>query len=317
MAKIDLSVNIGGFLDLAEPLWIASAHYSTSKQSVSAWKREGIVPAAFTLKTSKRLVEAEEKKTVRYPTNPSLPRFGRSFYCDGPKQLEFLTYEATADLLKHAQAELPETKVGTSILSDAAENYAELAAMCADAEFCELNLKYGFRSKAGAPDHVIDAAKQRFEAILAEVGKFTEAFAGKPIFVKLPREMAWLAGSVELATLLDALHAHGKAGLIVANSRRMNVPEFIADGAEWRLENGVMCGEHLLDETINLIGALRTACDERRIPMIATGGMIDPEHVLTALRGGAAAVQLCTAFVYNNRGYYNTLTSKTGSKCRA
>jgi len=35
--------------------------------------------------------------------------------------------------------------------------------------------------------------------------------------------------------------------------------------------------------------------------------MITPEHMLTALRAGACAVQLCTTFEYNKINYYNTL----------
>ena len=131
-------------------------------------------------------------------------------------------YPATADLLTFTRAELPQTAVGISVLASADENYTELAALCPDTAFCELNLKYSLRLKPDEAASAVGAAKQRFDVILAEAQKLAAAFKDKPIFVKLPREAAWLVGSAELNALLDALQQHGKAGLIVANSRRMN-----------------------------------------------------------------------------------------------
>jgi dihydroorotate dehydrogenase len=103
------------------------------------------------------------------------------------------------------------------------------------------------------------------------------------------------------------LKKHGKSGIIVANSLKMDIPEFMMAGQERSLLGGVMCGEHLFDQTISLIQALRRSCDNAGVPIIATGGMLDPEHVLMALRSGAAAVQLCTAFIYYQIEYYETL----------
>ena len=61
----------------------------------------------------------------------------------------------------------------------------------------------------------------------------------------------------------------------------------------------MICGEYLFDQTIALIEQLKEPCVKRNIPIVATGGMVDPEHVLMALRAGASAVQLYTAFDYS------------------
>src|ERR1700684_4263484 len=112
MSLIDLSTNIGGFLQLRNPLWIASAHYSHKASAIKAWKE--ITPAALTLKTSHKEKEVEQKNLIRQKTEKILPRFGRSLYVDGAKQDELLTYADTQELLTYANNELPETSIGIS-----------------------------------------------------------------------------------------------------------------------------------------------------------------------------------------------------------
>jgi dihydroorotate dehydrogenase len=306
MSEIDLTSQVGDFLKLRHPFWIASAHYSENEAVIRAWAE--VRPAALTLKTAHRApIDQETTETTRHRTTESMSRLCRSYYCDGPKQKELIPYEKAAELLKFARAQLPETEIGISVLCSAKQDYDELRTLCPELSFCELNLKYIFRFDKKENISFFQATPKRFDELLEQLRKFTAAFAGVPIFIKISRELAWLPGTKELDSFLEILSKHGKAGLIIANSLKLDIPEYISNGKERVLRNGVVCGESLFDHTISLIDSFRVACEARKIPIVATGGMIDPEHVLMALRAGASAVQLCTAFDYNRLNYYNTL----------
>jgi dihydroorotate dehydrogenase len=289
-------------------LWIASSHHTTNDAAIRGWKE--INPAALTLKTSKRTVVPEDKRSVRRTLYPAISRYGKSYYCDGPKQEELLTYEAAVDLLRFAKETLPNSLVGVSVISGGDEDYARFQEATAVADFCELNLKYSFRVPRGDADaSYLAGAAEHFERVIAEVSRFAEAMRDRPVFIKVPRELQWLPGTREAAALLDVLVRHGRAGLILTNSLKMNLAPFIHEGQEQTLAGGVLCGEALFDGTIEMISGLRPECDRRGIPIIASAGMVNEQHLLHAFRAGAQAVQLCTTFDYNRRGYYETLRS--------
>jgi dihydroorotate dehydrogenase len=306
MSEIDLTAQLGSVLRLQDPFWVASAHYSENEPILETWAE--IQPAALTLKTSHRApIDQTDSRSIRRKTTDFTDRLSRSYYCDGPKKKELLTYERAAELLKYARSKLPSTKVGISVICNKEQDYDEFLSLCPNADFCELNLKYIFRfDKAEVPKY-FDLASQRFEEMLGEVRRFVRAFAELPVFIKMSRELGWLPGTNELDKFLDILSGHGRAGIIVANSLKMDVPIFVSDGQERVLQGGVVCGEALFDQTVSLIDGFRNSCANRGIPIVATGGMIDPQHMLMALRAGASAVQLCTAFAYYQPNYYNTL----------
>ena len=305
MSQVELAADIGNFLTLAHPFWVSSAHYSHKDSAIRAWKE--IEPAAITLKTSHRRIEEEKKDLVREPTDPVIPRFGRSFYCDGPKQDELLSYEQTASLLKVAEKELPSTILGVSVLADKDEDYDQLFQLCSTARFCELNLKYGFRLGKDDRTDYFTLAKERFEKLIIEVSRFCKAFSRIPILLKIPRELSWLPKTKEASELFSILREHGKAAILIANSLKMDIPPFIGRGKEQLWNGGVICGDRLFDETIALIEAFADDCRKFNLPIVATGGMVSAEQALMALRAGASAVQLCTAFVYNGLNFYQTL----------
>lgn len=116
---------------------------------------------------------------------------------------------------------------------------------------------------------------------------------------------------------MELLVKHGKAGLIVANSLKLDIPPFLAGGVEWELKGGVFCGERLFDETVNLLEKMKKECKEKNVPLVATGGMIDPEYTILAVRAGACAVQLCTAFDYKGINFYRTLGWNLENRIRA
>jgi dihydroorotate dehydrogenase len=305
---ISLKPDVANLPSLSEPLWIASSHHTQNEAAIRGWKE--IKPAALTLKTSKKSVVPEEKDSIRKVLYPAVTRYGKSYYCDGPKQEELLKYDTTAALLKSGKETLPHTLIGVSTISGPDEAYDELRDLTQAADFYELNLKYSFRvPKAGSGVEFLAGAAEHFQAVLAEVDTFCAVFSDRPVFIKIPRELQWLPGTPEAGSLLDLLVKHGRAGLILTNSLKMNIVPFIHEGREQKLSGGVLCGEALFDGTIQAITELRQECDRRNIPIIASGGMIDEQHLLHAFRAGAAAAQLCTTFDYNRRGFYETLRS--------
>ena len=310
MSEIDLTVKLANGLTLEDPFWIASSHL-TQKSMLKVWKE--IEPSALTLKTATKM-DRNENKTPggNRPTLDVLPRYGRSYYCDGLKKDEFHTYEECLDHLVTAKGILPKTKIGVSVLATEFENFGELRELTKNADFAELNLKYSMRVTAGNNQFSTQFA-DKWARCLALIDQFLKAYADFPVFIKISREMAWLPGSSEYSALIKLLTDHAKAGLVVANSRKMDIAKFIYEGEEKEFKNGVMTGEILYDETIKLIELFRNDVPNQ-IPIIATGGMVDEQQVLMALKSGADAVQLCTAFTYYKPGYYRTLVS--GLKAR-
>jgi dihydroorotate dehydrogenase len=305
-ATVDLTTHLGTGLILSEPLWIASSHLTSSESAIDAW--ESIRPAALTLKTSKRNpVYEPDKVPLHEKLHPTVGRYGKTTYCDGPKHEEFHTYPHTARLLCHAQQTLRTTILGISVLAAPDEDYDELRAQCPTAHFAELNLKYSLRVKPDADQKYLALFQAKFEAVLPEIAKFTTAFSGLPIFVKLPRDLPWQAGTVEQERLIAILAEHTKAGLIIANSRKENLAPLILDGNVTELRGGVVCGEVLFDSTIALIETFSQICAQHNIPIVASGGLITEEQILIALKTGAAAAQLCTTFDYNKPTYYSAL----------
>src|SRR5688572_26948647 len=95
--------------NLREPLLIASSRHTTNEAEIKGWK--DIDPAALTLKTCTKEPEQEDKKSLRRTLLPGLVRYGKSYYCDGPKHEELLSYEAENSLLKIAKEVLPNTLI--------------------------------------------------------------------------------------------------------------------------------------------------------------------------------------------------------------
>ncbi|MDX2152545.1 MAG: nitronate monooxygenase [Bryobacteraceae bacterium] len=313
MADIDLKAHIGTALQLEEPFWIASSHFTEKDSVLKQWKE--LEPAALTLKTCTSASREGQKRSIRRKTLSIAPRYGRSYYCDGPKSLELHSYEQSADLLAKAKELLPKSLVGISVLATEHENFDDLRVRCAQADFCELNLKYSMRTSAAGEDF-LGSVKDKWAATLEIVQRFLGTFNDKPVFIKISRELTWLPGTSQCGDLIAKLTKHGKAGLIVANSLKADLAEVVYENQETELSGGVLMGDALYDSTLTLIEAFRDDCREAGIPIVATGGMVDEQQVLMALRAGADAVQLCTAFEYNKLGYYRTLRSALEARIR-
>jgi dihydroorotate dehydrogenase len=313
MAEIDLKAQIGVALKLREPFWIASSHFTEKESVLKQWKE--LEPAAVTLKTCTNANRDDQKRSIRRKTLSIAPRYGRSYYCDGPKILELHSYEQTTDLLKKAKVLMPQSLIGISVLATKDENFEDLRERCEQADFCELNLKYSMRTSAAAEDF-LSGISEKWKATLDILQKFLDAFHDKPVFIKISRELNWLPGTSQCEELTAKLAKHGKAGLIVANSLKADLAEVVYENQETQLSGGVLMGDALYDSTLALIEAFTATCRKANIPIVATGGMVDEQQVLMALRAGADAVQLCTAFEYHKLGYYRTLCSALKARIR-
>lgn len=306
MNDVDLTTTIGNVIKLANPFWIASSHFSENQSMIERWHE--IEPAALTLKTCTRKDRIETKRSIRTKTAHLVPRYGRSYYCDGPKSKELKSYEENKDLLQKAKRLLKTTKIGTSLLASKEEDYDQLHDMCSESDFIELNLKYSFRGAAG-DESFFGVQANKWQETIGLVKAFLKSFADKPVFVKISRELDWLPGTKEATELVCLLREHKKAGLIIANSQKLDIGDFIYENEETSLRGGVITGEALFDGTLKIIEGMRDLCVSQSVPIVATGGMVDEQQVLMALRSGADAVQLCTAFDYNGVTFYQTLVS--------
>jgi len=306
MTHMDLTTRVGSGLTLSSPFWIASSHHSENVAAFRAWRE--FEPAAITLKTCTKIDRREQKRSIRERTQPFLPRYGRAYYWDGPKSKELKNYEEASELLAEAKRILVNSKVGISVLATDQEDFAELRSRCAQADFWELNLKYSMRSKTRA-ESFFDGSKANWAEAMEQIEKFLVAFPAVPVFIKLPRELEWLPETQEAAEFLDRLKDHGKAGIVVANSRKLDIARFIYQGEETVLEGGVIAGDPLYDSTLTMIAGISEDCSSRDIPIVASGGMVDEQQILMAMRAGADAVQLCTAFDYNGPAFYQTLVA--------
>ena len=313
MAEIELQAVVGDVLKLREPFWIASSHFTEKESVLKQW--QDLEPAALTLKTCTNSNREEQKDSIRRKTLAIAPRYGRSYYCDGPKSLELHSYDQTADLLTKAKELMPKSQIGISVLATEKEDFGKLRALCAVADFCELNLKYSMRTAAAGEDF-FGAVNQKWTKTLEIVSAFLVAFQGVPVFIKISRELRWLPATSQCDALLGKLAQHGKAGLIVANSLKTDLAELVHENQETELRGGVLMGDALYDSTLELIEAFKEKCQQLHIPIIASGGMVDEQQALMALRSGADAVQLCTAFEYNKLGFYRTLRSALAARIR-
>jgi hypothetical protein len=133
-----------------------------------------------------------------------------------------------------------------------------------------------------------------------DVERFAEAFAEKPLFIKLPREASPLLSTPEMADLLRLLDAN-RIGLIIANSRRAPVPlsRSRQSGRPDALDQGVLVGDLLFFETYDLFRRLQS--HDRRPALVATGGVMDIGTVLDLAASGAVAFQVASAIdAYGN-----------------
>ena len=187
--QIDLATAVGPALQLREPFWIASSHFTEKESILDQWAE--MAPAALTLKTCTNTNREKPERTIRRKTLDIVPHYGRSYYCDGPKSVELHSYAQTATLLEYANKKLSEhTKVGVSVLATDEEDFEDLKNRCKQAAFFELNLKYSMRSPSlTEPEEFFSSENERWVKTLTTIGRFLNSLRDFPAFMALSRNL--------------------------------------------------------------------------------------------------------------------------------
>lgn len=278
-------------LELSDPFMVASSHW-TSTEAVFR-QLAPVQPSALTLKTTSAkggngreiTGTGREKKDIRTSQGHWIAK-----YTDGPKELELWDLATTYEMTEKAHELLPETKIGLSLLQGEHYAQAKRTLKMEHYAYVELNWKYTFRSLN--PKKV----SEDIARIGNDLTSFLDTFNNKPTFIKMPRESIPLLKTDYFSSCLAKLHG-AKAGLLVANSRRIRVPPSRVSGnAPRELTTGVVVGDYLFLETFDTLRQI-AATDlyrDNKFGLVATGGIMDIASVLDVFAAGADAVQLCT-----------------------
>jgi len=285
---MDLSVNILSGLQLRDPFMIASSHWTSDEKAFR--QLASVRPSAITLKTTSDLMGGDGRgRRDKHRLNDS---FGNPFatYTDGPRTVELWDVATTYEMTRIAQRSLTDCVLGLSILQE--EDYESVSKQLnlASYGYIELNCKYTFRKRS-----LQSLLTEELEHIHRDIKKFLDIFLNNlPVLVKLPREIAPLLDTPEFQRILATIN-EAKAGLIVANSRRIRVPPSRTTGTK-ELATGVVVGEYLFLETYHMVQTLDTARQEGAPthPIVASGGISDIGGFVDLITAGAKAVQLCT-----------------------
>jgi dihydroorotate dehydrogenase len=272
---------------------VASSHWTSTEAAFRAFAP--IQPAALTLKTTsakggdgkEAKGKGREKRDIKTSQGHWIAK-----YTDGPKELELWDLATTYEMTKAARELLPKTKLGLSVLQG--ENYkkAKQTLQMENYSYVELNWKYTFRS--------VDPKKAREDIarIEKDLADFLAVFDDKPKLIKMPRESIPFLKTDGFSSCLAKL-CSVKAGLLVANSRRIRVPPSrVGSGTLKELTEGVVVGDYLFLETFDTIRQIASSDLYRKskFGLVATGGIMDIAGVLDVFAAGADAVQLCTIF---------------------
>jgi len=146
-------------------------------------------------------------------------------------------------------------------------------------------------AKLGLPPPVLPPVPgnpfdEQFEAVLEErppVFSFTFGMPSAAQIVELKKRDIAIVGT---ATTVEEAHRLAQAG----------VDAIVAQGAEAGAHRGSFAGP-FEDSMIPLAALVREICASVDLPVIASGGIMDGRDVAAAIKLGAAAVQLGTAFL--------------------
>lgn len=257
MDKPDLTTELFRDFRLSNPLMIASSHLTSSEAALRNLARIG--PSAITLKTTSTVVGGTGKGGRLKVNVLDVDQNVVGLYSDGTKDVEFLNSDATSELVSQARALLPATLLGVSILLHPSENYEKLAQELPPYDYAEFNLKYSLRADADASERsYLERARQQWESVKGELGKFIKAFGTTPILVKLPRELDSFIPSQEWALLWRTLHEANvngaRIGILAANTLRCRIAPMFHDANVKgkffsELSQGVLCGPALFLNT--------------------------------------------------------------------
>lgn len=281
-----LRVDVGG-LSFAGPIGLAAG---LDKNGVLArfWPNLGF--GAIELGTVTALAQAGNPKPrlFRFPAAKAVVNrmgFNNAGSAALAQRLSGLRSQSHASL----GVNLGKSKV--TALEEAAQDYATSASRVRDrCDYLVINVSSpntpGLRQLQDA-DHL----KGILAAVVAEAG-------GKPVFVKLAPDL-----TEEALTDAIAVAENGGAAGIIATNTTIERTGLTPEQAQ-TVGAGGLSGAPLQPRALEVIGFVAR---NTHLPVIGVGGISTVDHVLAALRAGAVAVQLYSAFIYEGPGLIHRL----------
>jgi dihydroorotate dehydrogenase len=199
-----------------------------------------------------------------------------------------------ADAIAHRLATLresgrwPAVPVGINIgksrvtpLEQATDDYVYSFRMLRDfADYITLNI-----SSPNTPGLRELQEPTKFSELLYAIGK-EEGSAPKPLVVKISPDLS----GAELKAILAVSEENGVSGIIATNTTldHSTIPPQLDQA-------GGLSGAPLRDKSTALVREIAAQC---KIPVIASGGIFDPESAREKFQAGAQLIQLYTGLIY-------------------
>jgi len=126
---------------------------------------------------------------------------------------------------------------------------------------------------------------ERLSELLHAIGD-EAGTASKPLVVKISPDLS----AAELTAILAVCEENGVSGIIAANTTldHSTIPPQLD-------QEGGLSGAPLRDKSTALVREIAAQC---KIPVIASGGIFDPESALEKFQAGAQLIQLYTGLIY-------------------
>lgn len=287
-----------GFV-LDHPIGVSSCHFSGNEKSLDFIISQK--PSFITLKSTSDNFGGDGIG------NRSLQRLDKigipmSFASDGPRGLELLSIKRTFELIKFVKGRDSKIPLGVSfIYSNNIKNYLAVFED-ANIDYIEINFKYFMRDEfALFNDDPITYAEKYLNLIVESISmKLLDTRL--PLILKLSRDSFGITSRYFLKKL-EAASVGKKIGLIMANTSRVLLPNRLSEfslsekGRLSDLKNRVkyqaLSGASLYPGTLNMV---YNSSLNSKLPIIASGGIIDGYHAIQAMMFGAKAIQICSAF---------------------
>lgn len=277
-------------IDFPNPVGLA-AGMDKNADCLPAWETLGFGFVEIGTVTARPQPGNPKPRAFRYPDQRALiNRMG--FNNDGAKHI------AARLALLRSKGRWPRIPVGINIgkskvtpLAEAADDYRFSARMLREfADYFVINV-----SSPNTPGLRDLQDSSRLEAVAKAV--LTES-GGKPVLVKIAPDLTDEA-ALDVAALAGRTGLHG---LIATNTTLDHSPVGTA-----RDEAGGLSGAPLAARSTALLARLTAST---KLPVIASGGVMDAESARAKFEAGAALVQIYTGFIYSGPGLIHEVAAQ-------
>ena len=158
------------------------------------------------------------------------------------------------------------------------------------------------RSTSARPTRRDFASLQEKEALSHLLGAIGEQNAGKkPVLLKIAPDLS----DAELRDVIEVCEANAVAGLIATNTTldHRAIPKE-------RDEEGGLSGKPLREKSTAMIRAIRA---QTRLPIIASGGILDADSAREKMHAGAQLLQVYTGYIYRGPGLVREIVEQLES----